>query len=199
MAWSPDYVTVAELADFVRADEVVDASELGLAIAAASRAIDNATNRQFGNVDVAEERFYTGRRNYRRGRWTVPLDDLADVAGLAVEVGGTAVTAFTLEPVNAPQKARPYTRLVLDTAAEAFPDGREPDVAVTALWGWTTVPETIREATLLQASRFFARRQSPYGIAGSPELGSEIRLLARADPDVAVVVHDYVRDRVTVG
>lgn len=199
MAWQPDYVTVAELAEFVRADEVVDADELGLAVAAASRAIDDATNRQFGKVDAAEQRFYVGRINYRRGRWYAEVDDLADITGLSVEIGGVTVTGFTLEPPNAPQKGRPYTRIVFGPTAEAFPGGRDFDVAVTAVWGWAAVPETIREATLLQASRFFARRQSPYGVAGSPEIGSEVRLLARADPDVAVAVRSYVRDRVTVG
>jgi hypothetical protein len=64
-------------------------------------------------------------------------------------------------------------------------------VKVTALWGWTAVPVAVKQATLLQASRFFSRRHSPYGVAGSPELGSEIRLLARVDPDVGVSLRDY--------
>ena len=64
---------------------------------------------------------------------------------------------------------------------------------VTARWGWAAVPSTIKQATLLQASRLLARRDAPFGIAGSPDVGSEIRLLARVDPDVAVAVAPYRR------
>lgn len=199
MPWNPDYATVTELADFTDADEALESARLGLAVATASRAVDDATNRQFGKVAAPEERFYAGRWNRRRCRWWVPIDDLADAAGLVLEVAGVAVTAFTLEPVNALAEGKVYERLVFDPSAGTFPDGREPDVSVTASFGWPAVPDTIKEATLLQASRFFARRQSPYGIAGSPELGSEIRLLARADPDVAVAVRSFVRDRVKIG
>jgi hypothetical protein len=49
---------------------------------------------------------------------------------------------------------------------------------------------------MLQASRFYARRDSPYGVAGSPDLGSEVRLLSKVDPDVAVSLADYVRPAV---
>jgi hypothetical protein len=46
---------------------------------------------------------------------------------------------------------------------------------------------------LLQASRLDFRRVAPAGVAGSPETGSEVRLLARVDPDVAVSLKDYIR------
>jgi hypothetical protein len=46
----------------------------------------------------------------------------------------------------------------------------------------------VEQATLLQASRFHARRFSPYGVAGSPELGSELRLLAKLDADVELAL-----------
>jgi hypothetical protein len=68
-------------------------------------------------------------------------------------------------------------------------------VRVTALWGWSAVPPAIEQATLLQASRLLIRRDSPYGVAGSPEAGTEIRLLARLDPDVDVAVAPYRRRR----
>jgi len=60
-------------------------------------------------------------------------------------------------------------------------------------WGWSAVPVPVKEATYLQASRFHSRRDSPYGIAGSPDQGSELRLLSRVDPDVAVSLSDFVR------
>jgi len=50
-------------------------------------------------------------------------------------------------------------------------------------------------ATVLQANRLLKRRHAPFGVAGSPELGSELRLLARVDPDVAVSLRGLGRMR----
>ena len=36
-------------------------------------------------------------------------------------------------------------------------------VKVTARYGWTTVPDAIKLATLIQANRLFARREDTYG------------------------------------
>jgi hypothetical protein len=72
-------------------------------------------------------------------------------------------------------------------------------VQVTATWGWTAVPATIKKATLLQASRFYKRRDAPFGVAGSPDMGSEMRLLAKVDPDVEVMLGDYRRKWGAVG
>jgi hypothetical protein len=40
---------------------------------------------------------------------------------------------------------------------------------------------------LIQSSRIFVRRQSPFGIAGTPELGT-VRLTSRLDPDVEALL-----------
>ena len=66
-------------------------------------------------------------------------------------------------------------------------------MSVTATFGWAAVPATIHNACLLQASRFFADRNMPHGIAGSPDLGNELRLLAKVHPDVEVMVTPYKR------
>lgn len=198
MPWAPSYITTTELADFVRADEVVESTHLSLAAEAASRAVDDATNRQFGKEASPVERLYVGRVNSRIGRWWAPIDDLQDMTGLVVVVAGVTVTDFRFEPVNAEPDGKPYTRIVFGPDAEATPSGVDPDISMTAPWGWNATPGTVKEASLLQGSRFFERMKSPFGVAGSPELGSELRLLAKADPDVAVMVQKYVRDRVTV-
>lgn len=52
----------------------------------------------------------------------------------------------------------------------------------------TTIPDSIVMACLLQAGRFYKRRDALFGIAGSPEMGNEMRLLAKLDPDVALLV-----------
>lgn len=184
MTWAPDYVEVDELKAWRRISDTVDDAELSLAITAASRAIDRATGRQFGQVDTPDARTYTARR--LPGGWTIDVDDLGDVTGLElVDDAAVTLTGYTLGPRNALATGRVYTRAVLAAAAGS--------VTVTGLWGWAAVPDTVKLATLLQASRFMARRDSPFGVAGSPDQGTELRLLARVDPDVELMLRPYRR------
>jgi hypothetical protein len=134
----------------------------------------------------------------------VDVDDFQTTTGLVVNLDldddGTysdAVTGFRKLPLNAQQKGRPWEHLVLPDGVDVC--GEEGEVGVTVAWGWTTVPVAVEQATALQASRFLARRNAPFGVAGSPETGSEIRLLAKVDPDVAVSLKDYVRRAWGVG
>jgi len=192
MVWGPDYVEVDDLAEFVRIkgvadipDDTTDDAQLALAIAAASRAIDRHCRRQFGVVAAPEARRYTVR--WRGSYLVADIDDLMTTTGLLV--GGLVVASPEFLPLNAAAEGKPWT--TLEVADSAVDDrGR---VEVTALWGWTTVPPSVVEACLLQASRVFARRGSPFGVAGSPADGSEIRLLAKVDPDVAVSLEPFRR------
>lgn len=195
MAWEPSYATTEELSSYVRIDDLEDEVELALAITAASRAIDHAAGRQFG-LTSAETRRYTARRDYERGFWAVDVDDFVLVTGAGVVVSGVGtVTAYDKEPINAAQRGRPWTLIAFNANSEFQPCGIRNEVEVTALWGWSSVPDTIKQATLLQASRVFTRRSAPFGVAGSPDTGSELRLLAKVDPDVAVLIRDYSRTR----
>lgn len=200
MAWAPDYASATELADYVRILDAVDDAQLELAVTAASRAIDEKTNRQFGQEAAPVARYYTPRWNPTRCRWVADIDDVQDVTGLEVAFDsaddGTyadTITAYRLTPANAARDGRPFERLeVLATSTvtpSRIPDGLE----VTARFGWVVVPDTIKQACLLQASRLLGRRDAPFGVAGSPEAGSEVRLLARVDPDVEVTLKRYIR------
>jgi hypothetical protein len=190
MAWAPDYASLVEARAYVtRSTSTVDDVELGLAVTAASRAVDRATNRQFGLV-AAEERAYPVRWDRRACRYVVDIDDLMTTTGLVVAGVAFDSTVHRLVPINAAQRGRPWERLVLATLPEVSSDG---EATVEAPWGWSAIPAPAKNATLLQTSRFAARRNSPFGIAGSPEQGSELRLLARVDPDVAVMLAPFVR------
>ncbi len=101
----------------------------------------------------------------------------------------TVITNFVKHPRNAAAQARPWTRLTFTDSVSTT----EGSLKVTALWGWTAVPDNITQACLLQASRFAKRRDAPFGVAGSPDMGNELRLLARLDPDVAVLIAPYRR------
>jgi hypothetical protein len=196
MAWAPDYATLAEGREYVtRTVDTVDDTSLALAITASSRAVDLHTNRQFGVVSAAVERVYTARWDRRRCRWVVDIDDLMTTSNLTVTTTelGLEITGYTLEDVNAAADGRPWTRLVVDADSVVSPGSAVNGVTIDAVWGWTAVPTPVKNATLLQTSRLFTRRNAPFGIAGSPESGSEMRLLARVDPDVAVTLGPYVR------
>lgn len=199
MAWEPDYTTTAALADYLRIDDSDDDVELALAITAASRAVDRATARQFGLVASPEERYYTPEFDCYHQVWRCEVDDVMIVTGFEVDSDNagddtyaTALTTYTLRPRNAPVKNRPYTELRF-SASGTSPVATVDSLRVTARWGWSAVPETVEQATLLQASRVFARRNAPFGIAGSPESGSEMRLLAKVDADVQLMLNAYVR------
>lgn len=192
MAWRPDYATAAELASYLRIGDDVDDVELALAVTDASRAIDRATNRQFGLVDAPEARKYTAHWDRILGAYVLEIDDLMTQAGLTIVTqAGLELTEYTLEPVNAAADGEPWTSLVFDAAP--YPACVRNGNTVTASWGWTEVPDPIKQACLLQGARFFTRRNAPFGVAGSPELGSEVRLQAKVDPDVAVSIGPYTR------
>jgi hypothetical protein len=180
-----------------------------IALEAGARAIERATGRRFDvTLSIAEARYFTptiidGRDpilyatsafpySWLR-HYVLPIDDVADTTGLLVDMDSTGngdytnnTTAFRVGPPNAPSRDLPYSRIIFNSGV--FPPVYESSVRVTAKWGWTAIPNTIRNANLLQASRFLARRDSPYGIAGSPQMGNELRLLAKLDPDVALMV-----------
>lgn len=200
MAWAPDYATLAEAKAYVRIPDTEDDAQVALAVTAASRAIDQTANRQFGLLAAAAPRYYTAEWDRRRGRWVINIDDLMTQAGLLVHHDDTddetytgVIDSFRLEPGNSAADGKPWTRIVVQPDSTVAPTGRVNAVRVTAQFGWTIIPEAIKQACLMQASRLLARRDSPYGIAGSPEIGSEMRLLAKLDPDVAVTVRPYTR------
>lgn len=193
MPWAPDYVTAIEFKDRLAITGAADDAKIGRMITAASRAVDSTTYRQFGQVAAPEARFYTARWDDQMAAWVVVIDDLMDPAGLTATIAAGTLTPTALKPANAAVRGRPYTRLAIDPTSLVLPKGTPDEVTVTAKWGWTAVPDTVKEATLVQTARFFKRKDAPFGIAGSPDTGSELRLLAKVDPDVAVMLKPYTR------
>lgn len=176
MTWKPDYVTLAELKAYLHISHPNDDAFLQTWITTVSGNVNDHCGRQFGQVDAPEVRYYAPSYDRHHGAWFVDVDDVQDVTGMTVIAeNGAAVTGYTLLPRNAAAEGRPYERLKLPTATG--------EVAASARWGWTTVPAAVSTGMFLQSARLAARRDSPFGIAGSPSEGSEIRLLAQLDPD----------------
>lgn len=187
------YASLATFKNYVRTESTDEDELLSLALYSASRAIDRATNRTFSvSLGTAEARYYTAHNG------VLAIDDLTDDTDLVVaydSVGdltyATALVAadYNLAPLNAPTSGKPYTYLTL---RQGYLNSNG-NFRVTGLWGWQSIPLGIQQACLLQAARYWNRRNSPFGIAGSAEMGSEMRLMAKIDPDVEMMVADYRR------
>lgn len=203
-----DYCTADELKAFMRISDTVDDVPVGLAVTAASRAVDQLANRAFGQDDpavarIAKASYHPAPGDEFYGRWTVDPDaDISDTDGLVVKTDadddGVFETTLTLDvdyrlwPYNAAADGRPWERIVL-TAGVAAPVGLRP-VEVTAKWGWAAVPDDIKLAAEIQAQTILrGGRDSPLGIAGSPEFGNELRLSTKLHPLAAERVRPYVK------
>lgn len=188
MALRPDYATVAELRAHMSSATAGTDAEFLAAITSASRVIDDHCGRQFGLAGATAERTYVYDGACIDGRAAVAIDDVQTTAGLEIEVDGVTLTAddYTLWPYNAAADAKPWTHVLLTAS-------RGADVTVTATFGWSAVPAVVKSAALIQASRFYVRKDASFGIVGSPELGSEMRLQAVADPDVRVMLQGVRR------
>lgn len=193
MAWAPDYIDTAQFAEFVRITDDVDDAVIALAITSAARAIDAATNRQFGTA--TGERLYTAYPDYDLGRWVIVVDDIQAVDELVVLVDGVELTDYRMDPPNAVADGKAWTRIVVGKDSAVQPTGEDMEISATGPWGWTTVPVPVELANHLQANRFINRRDAWAGVAGSPDSGSEIRLLKQLDPDVRMSLTGYVRPR----
>lgn len=203
MAWAPDYCTTAELKEWLRITVSGDDNRLAAAISTASRNVDTYTGRQFGNVDEPADWYGTWDGSTIDYRDSLSIVDLYDTTDLVVVIdtdgdGDGDVTLenetdFDLWPYNAAAEGVPWTRLVLRPGAAARFNWYPRCVKITGLLGWADVPTAVSQATLLLAAEIFARRNAPFGIAGSPELGSEMRLLDKVDPDARTALRRYVR------
>lgn len=195
------YATLLELKGFVGipSADTADDTTLTLALDAASLQVDHFCDRTFlaGGVTT---RLYTATDSDR-----VEIDPISTLTGLVVqtdenddgtfETTWTINTDFRMEPANAAAAGEPWTRIV-SLGTRWFPRLQyRPGVQVTASYGWPggVAPAPVKNATLIQASRLWKRKDAPFGVAGSVEFGSEVRLLAKLDPDVESLLRPYQR------
>ena len=194
------YATLAELKGYVGISDAADDVTLQLALDAASLQVDQFCDRTFAADATVTTRLYAAGDG---GLLTV--DPISTLAGLIVatdenadgtyETTWTVGTDFRAEPINAAAAGQPWTRLVA-LGPRWFPRLQyRPGVSVTAKFGWPggVAPAPVKQATHLQASRLWKRKDAPFGVAGSVEFGSELRLLAKLDPDVELLLRPYRR------
>lgn len=197
MPWKPDYITTADLKAYLDVQDTVDDVQLATWCTAASRAIDRKTHRQFGQLAAPAARTYRRPALYNRetGLWQLEIDDVQDTTGLLVNGVAYASSGAVLLPDNAPDEGEPWERLGFTSCPTLSTPGSPVTNVITARFGWTAVPAPVIGAAKLQANRWNKRRRAPFGVAGSPEQGSEIRLLAKLDPDVATTLTGLSRRR----
>lgn len=186
--WAPDYVSPEVLKAYLRIEDTADDVFIDLWITSCSRNVDDYCQRQFGQAGTAEVRYYPTVYDRHEGAWYAETDDIQDTAGLTfADSSGNVTTSYTLYPRNAAAKGKPYERVKLTSWSGG-------ELTGTGLWGWADTPSAVSVGMLLQASRLAARRDSPFGIAGSPSEGSEIRLLAQLDPDFRTTLKPLRRE-----
>lgn len=184
------YAGLSELKAALGTDDNRDDDSLQQALVTACRTIDRYCDRFFYRAAAGQVRYFTG--------WPdgsgVQIDDVITVTAVDVDTAcdGTFSTALTdgvefyASPRAAAQSDAPFT--ALRPIGYRFPAGRET-VRVTGTFGWPAVPDEVVQATLLQAARIWKRtREAPFGIAGLNLDGGGMRLLAKLDPDVELLV-----------
>lgn len=193
MAISNGYCTLSDIKDSLRIIDSVDDSLLELAVESASRAIDGYAQRSFYSSGTAV-RYYAAVDEY-----LCNIDDTFTSAPTVESApdGKTFNTTwktsdYQLEPLNGVVDGlvAPYTRIrAVGDYAMPVSNGKAL-MKITAVWGYTSVPVAIKQACIIQASRFFKRLESPLGVAGFGDLGA-ISISRDIDPDVAQMVHPF--------
>lgn len=184
MAITNGYCTQNELKAFngIPVSDTADDDLLDDAINAASRQIDSFCGRIFYADSVASARKYFTNDLYR-----LNVDDISTTTDLVVKYDddddGTYETTvsssqYQLLPINGVVGGilnLPYyiVELISDGNNEWPMDysSNRPRAEITAKWGFPSVPEPIRQATLMLASELFAMRNAPLGVAGVGDFG----------------------------
>lgn len=192
-----EYADLAELKAFITMDVgTVDRDDLlTIALDAAHDDLEGDCGRRFYLDASATARTYdpADRLVVDRGRQFLLVDDIGSMTDLTVETGVTTWTAVTgtveYRPENALVRGRAITSLMTPTGL--WPTDPFTRVRVTARWGWPAVPPRVKAATLLSASRYYARRNSPQGVVGTADWGQIT--VRRSDPDYMAMISQFVK------
>ena len=197
MAITNGYTTLEDVKAALNIDDLVEDYAIEAAITTASRQIDDYCGRFFyqsGTLLVPAVRYYTPVSAY-----VLPVDDFVSIAEIAVDgnFNQTYTTVWSatdsmFEPVNNPARGWPRTR-ILAVGRFIFAQTLPQSARIKGIFGWSEVPSEVSTAAKIQASRLFLRNQSPFGIAGSTDIGT-VRLAAKLDADVEALLRPLRRN-----
>ena len=201
------YRSVAELNGWMGLSGSGQDTNLGYALDAATAAIDAYAGRQFDIDGAVVTRLYDCEyMDYAE------VDDIATSTGLIVKTLNadgsvnetlTLNTDYYLAPYNADkvEPVMPFTKIIMaiEKSGKVLPTEHRQGLSVTAKFGFSAVPDAIVQATLIQASRFFQRKNSPMGFSGNPETGqAPIIFLSELAPDVKNLIKGFKKTTVTL-
>ena len=200
MALTNPYCSLAELKAALRITDSVDDDLLELSINGASRQIDGYCERVF--YSTSDTRVYTPQTSL-----ICEIDDLVSITSLKTSsIYGAnfdvtwSATDYQLEPLNglAGGTTTPYTRIraignYLFAKLPAWGGGEGATVQVVGTFGYSAVPDAVKQACVLLAMRQFKRYDSPLGVAGFGDIG--VVRVSRVDPDIASLLEPYVKFR----
>ena len=199
------YVDKDDLKAYIGLTGTAQDNNIDTAIDSASRLIDSVCGRKFSQDDSVVVKTFTPKSS-------IYLDtpDISTTTGLIVKLDdnddGTFETTLTLntdyivEPTNprvititgGTTYYEPYNKItILDTrSSERFDPTIKNNIQITAKWGYSAVPEDIKTATLIQALRYFKRKDTPFNTYGDINTGVS-ELFSRLDPDVQTILKGH--------
>lgn len=162
---------------------------------AVSRMIDNYTHRRF--YTATETRYYTPV-----SRVEAFIDDCVSVTAVVTDDNADrtypstwSATDYDLEPYNAALDGKPYTTIcVAENSTKEFPVVKK-GLKITGAFGYctsTNIPDPIVEACNLQSERVYKRKDAPFGVMGSADMGT-VTVIPKLDPDVKMLLDPYKR------
>lgn len=194
MAVTNGYCSLADVKAALRITDTLDDYLIEQSINAASRMIDQYCNRYFYSGSAGEVRYY--KANDALTCWIDDCQTVTEVATSPTDpiVFDTvwSVSDYQLNPENTVANGayQPATSL---TAIQnyVFPIWNDINlVRVTGTFGWPSVPDPIKFACIIQASRLYKRLESPLGVAGVSDIGI-MRVGSSVDGDVAQLCNPY--------
>ena len=162
-----------------------DNARLESIIEAVSRAIDQIKLRRFFTTAADETRYFTAGHRHR-----CIIDDLLTITSLKTDEDGdgTFETTWTtsdynLLPRDGGASQRPWLEVSKKPIGSYLFPLHDDAVQVTGKFGYsTTTPLPIKEACILGVSRVRGRKNMPYGVSGSAELGT-LQIVAKLKND----------------
>lgn len=194
------YASESDFRRYIRDDTIEDTDTIDSVLISASRTVDALCDRHFYQT-TATTRYLSPSS----GPWLLRLGyDLASSSGLVVTSSfanngtypdtWTLNTDFILEPVNGivgGVEGWPYTALrsVGGRIWPPRPLGSFRDtVKIVGVWGWPSIPEPVKQATLILAVDLYKLGDAPFGFAGIGDYGA---VRVRDNPRAVALLQPY--------
>lgn len=185
------YASLAEFKQFIGATSDDRDIDIQRALDAASSQIDEYTGRRF-SIDAADVTTYY----YPSMDGVINVVDLVSVTSIKTDSTGNrsyattlATTDYELLPVNGSRYEQ--VRIWPQSSRTFYPGYR---VQVVGKFGYVDAddrpPPQVVQACLLLCNRYYNRKQNPFGILQSPDLGTYTRISSE-DPDVKALLKPF--------